>query len=225
MFYSIGTLRLRNAAYLQLMRFIEKLIIQSGLEPLQPLHASLKEEVDHFEDRMKSTLKNPLTVEIQASDKDRDVSYTNLVKIIDANRFHTDKAISQAAKQLYIVVESHGSGVINLSLAEETAVLSSFISEIENTTELSDAASIIGVSDWLTNLKTFNTTCEDLLQQRSSSSLPKRTTKEIRQSIAEIFNEIKNHTVSHITFNTDGDYVGLKDEINQRIKEAKEKLK
>lgn len=223
MFYSINTSRLRNAGYLQLMRFIEKLLIQSGLEPLIPLHHALKVENDELEERVKSALKHPDTIKIHDSDTNRDICYTNLVKIIDANRYHRNRKIAQASNLLFAVVENHGKNVPKLGLTEETAVLSSFISEIRNTSELSEAVSTVGVLEWINNLEFYNTTCENLLQKRSTTSLPKRNSKNIRGAIDGLFQEMKNHLIGHITLGTEGDYTSLKNEINQLIKESNEK--
>jgi len=219
MFNAIYEQKLRHAEFLQLMRFIEKLIFKSGINSLVPLHAEFKTVIDMLEIKMKSVTKNPLTAQIHEMDDKRDLVYLSIVKLIGIYANHSDSSISESAQKLMPVVEAHGKNAAYLSLNEETAVLSSFVTEIESTTVLVEAVSNVpGLQVWINDLKTYNKTCEDLLQERNLSNIPTQNTKEIRASVYDLYKTIKNHIMAHINLNSEGNYSVLKDEINEQIK-------
>ncbi|MGB0871066.1 MAG: DUF6261 family protein [Flavobacteriales bacterium] len=219
MFNAIYVQNLRHAQFLQLMRFIEKVIFESGIESLIPLHTEFKSEVDQFEVKIKTSTKNPLTSQIHNMDDKRDTVYSCIVKLVEINALHSDTAIVDTAKMLLPVIETHGKNVPYLGLNEETAVLSSFISELETRPELTEAVdNIPGLKIWINDLKTYNTACEQLLLDRSISNIPTRSAKEIRISVYDLFKTIKNHITAHITLNSEGNYLVLKEEINEQIK-------
>ena len=219
MFITIYKNRLRQAEFLQLMRFIQNLIEESGIESLNELHEEYKAEIDEFENSIKTVVKNPLTAEIHFNDDKRDLTYGCIIKLVDLNSHHSNSTIAQAAKLMQPVINAHGRDAAYLSLKEETAVLSSFITEIETDTHLTQAVSdIVGLQDWINDLKMYNAECERLLQERNLSNLDIRKAAEIKNGVYDAYIRITNHVMAHIHLNSEGNYTSLKDAINQQIK-------
>jgi hypothetical protein len=224
MFITINQRRLRNAQFLQFMRFIEKLIQESGIESMLTLHSSLKENIDEFEIRFKSSLKNPLTANIQEEDRNRDRTFKGFSNIIEGNRFSTNEDLSSAAELLQSVINNHGKNITRMSMVEETAVLTSLINEIESSEPLMSAINTLFLPSWLHLLKTYNQNCENLLKNRAESIEDDITNLELRGNIFEQYKTITKLISAHITLNNTEEFIDLKDNINKHIKEFYEKL-
>jgi len=217
MFNKIYYNQLRNAEFLQLMRFIEQLINEYGIAILIPLYDILVKKNNTFESNFKATLKHPLTNEIHLWDDKRDGTFNNFFKIIDGNRGHSNTSMSDAANLIYIVFKNHGPNVAKLKLNEETAVLDSFITEIESTPVLSAAITTLNLQIWIDDLKTYNTKCSNLLKERNIEGRPKQSSYALKKEIMDTYNEISLQIMGNIIVKTEGDFEGLKNDINSQI--------
>ncbi|MGB0868103.1 MAG: DUF6261 family protein [Flavobacteriales bacterium] len=219
MFISIDHRKLKNARFLQLMRFIEKLIMESGIEDLNAKHAEFKLKLDHLETRFKSSLKNPITAEIQTEDRNRDHTLLGVSKILEGYAYSTIPSEAKEAELLLNVIKNHGSSIARLNNVEETAVLTSLVNEIEASNNLMNAVNVLGIQDWITRLKTYNQNCELLLKERADSLSDDISVKELRLQIFGIYKSITSETSAHIILNTSEDYEALKENINKYISE------
>lgn len=117
----------------------------------------LDDDITKIEALYSLSQKSDITPEIEALDARRDRAINGIVITINGLSYHFDNAKSNAANLLTEALKPYGSGIANLNYALETAQIESLVADFTGKPNLAAAASLLGLTDWITELATANT--------------------------------------------------------------------
>jgi len=155
---TIDLTKLRNAAYLQMMKDYCAIVDRNSPATLnvQAKLDTLKAKVDEMDALFKKMMGNKNTAVLAGLDEKRDNCINGLLFVTQGYEYHFDEAVRDAAQKLAASIRLYGSGIAKQSYQAETATLTALIADWENKPELVDAVAYLRVADWLAEMKMLN---------------------------------------------------------------------
>lgn len=182
--------KLSNSSHVQFFTEVEKLFQQvSGRLGVDDLHSRFASLLAHEIKLFKAEKGSATSEALAEADQKRDELFRGFSLLTEANLDHPDEAKKQAARRIISVVERFGNPR-RLPYNDETAVLNSFIREIENKCG-DDLAQISGV-EWIKELKRVNTDFEKLSDVRYAELTARSadTMREARLRVEPIYKQL-----------------------------------
>lgn len=161
----INTNNLKNSGHLQFHSEFKNLLERIGVKFLKvealfnaylPLYRNVVEGLRKID-------KSAITAKIKEADKARDETYSGIVYMNKAALKHFDLNVKEAAKRLKIVFDAYGNLAIK-TLNSESGSIRRIVDELED--KYAADAKIIGIGQWVKELKVRNKTFEELTRKR-----------------------------------------------------------
>jgi len=108
-------------------------------------------------------LGSSITRLIVDSDELRDNRYTGFCKIVEGNIHHFDSLIAESARKISRIIDQFGNPT-KLPYNDETSIINSVITNLES--NLKDEINVLGLEQWLVNLKKVNADFAKLMNDR-----------------------------------------------------------
>jgi hypothetical protein len=180
--------KLRNSEYLQLMKDVLKLVAQNNPTTLKVVedYDGLTTTTTAIEDIFKIDLSSPLTPVIEAFDEGRDNCILGIFKTIEANTYHFNPAVREAAGVLakYLGIYGSATSVAALNLQAETATVTSIVNDLQTRADLVAAITTLGLTSWVAELKRVNELLGEKYIERTTA-LAGASTDNIKQKRLE----------------------------------------
>ena len=167
--------KLRNSEHLQFNKAVMHVCEEHNPETLhiKAQYDAFKEINDKIESIFVKARGNVLTQDIINQDDLRDASIVGFTLVLRAYTNHYLPEKEKAALVLLSHIRKYGTGIADMNFMAETAVLDDLIDGIETEQNLTDAATLLGLSDWLTEMKVQNTEFNRLYELRAESEAAK----------------------------------------------------
>lgn len=169
---SFAVSRLRNAEHFQFMTEFKELVERFGVSVLKiaklfTVFLQLFEKEDECQIVVQ---KSAYTEKIIKADQLRDGTFRGLCDAVNSalNHFDADKA--EAARQLKIVLRAYGN-LAQKSSDEETSGIYNLIQDLED--KYAGEVDLVGIADWVAELKKNNEAYKKLVQERDAESAEK----------------------------------------------------
>jgi len=169
---------------------------------------------------LNSVRKSAATDDLDVSDCIRNSTLRGLNDTVKAALNHYKPEIKQAAYHVHKVFK-HYNKLTFLSFDEETAAINRLVADLKGV-YASDAA-IVGITDWVTELKKHNDSFDHLKRKHypeESSKIHIRM-KEIRAALDVMYYSITEFINALILVNGESNYTGFVNEMNQHIENFK----
>lgn len=182
-----------------------------------------KEKLDNENDVLVQSRKSDLTEVIEAGDNQRDNGLSGYAQVVKGFLFLKSGEQYEAAKKLNQHLSDYKLSP-QMSLVKQTGAMKNFIEDLE-TTYTSQVTSL-GLTPFVTMMKTGNTTVDTNLQARDAQSAGKMKAAVLtaRSETDEIYNKIikKINALAIVDEVNANEYGQLIDELNAQIKHYKE---
>jgi hypothetical protein len=154
------------------------------------------------------------------ADNYRDSIFRGLCDTVKAACYHFIPAKAEAAKKLMIIFDTYG----NISVEaydEETAKLTSLVNDL--LVNHSSEINLLGVTEWVDELKASNIRFEDIKSNRYSEESAKTILrmKQVRKETDQMYQDMINRINAQILLNGETNYKDFVIALNQRIENAK----
>lgn len=222
---TIALSRFSNYAHYNYMDVVYKnmsslLILGEKLTTELPI---FKEKLDNENEVLVQSRKNDLTEVIEAGDNQRDNGLSGYAQVVKGFLFLKSGEQYEAAKKLNQHLSDYKLSP-QMSLVKQTGAMKNFIEDLE-TTYTSQVTSL-GLTPFVTMMKTGNTTVDTNLQARDAQSAGKMKAAVLtaRSETDEIYNKIikKINALAIVDEVNANEYGQLIDELNAQIKHYKE---
>ncbi len=198
---------------------IQTLIESSEIEEnfKTKLLTCIKKEIPSFQEALNRNKKNPLTISKKEKDTIRDNYFLGLRSHIESMTYHWEESINKAAHSVSEVIERHGHSLHILGYTEETALLNSLISELQQEPGSTNITTT-GAQEWLTKLSEaqidFEKTKSDAID---IDSLEKPSLVKTKNLVIKDLNDVLNYIGIEERFNETPAINNLISKINQNI--------
>ena len=130
----------------------------------------IKEQFDTYlslydieDEGIKKILKSILTAKIKTADKARDDIWRGMIHINSAALLHFNPEMQEAGKHLKILFKTYGN-IATKPLSEQTSATYNILQELQG--EYAEHVEIMGITEWVAELKTCNDALEKLMNER-----------------------------------------------------------
>ncbi|WP_432671315.1 DUF6261 family protein [Flavobacterium sp. SM2513] len=203
MIYGLNLRLLRNAELLQFIDYIIKAVERNNPTALH-LDAklmALKVLYDQIDALFKLPQDSLLTEDLQNFDIQRDRAITGIYKALDAFSYHFDIHFTDAAKLLDRNLTMYGPEIYKMNYQAESTTITNIIKDWDTETDLKDAVTLLGLSDWKDELdssnRNFIARYDDRNQEYSAESLDK--IKEKRIELYAAYYKLRDLITSYAT--------------------------
>lgn len=213
--------KFRNGEFFQFMTDVKEMVIDAT-----PAALNMKEEFAVFDaayvkldEELRVDQGSVLTEKLQNSDALRDNYWSALNERIKATLLCPFPEEVEAAKGLKRVFDLYGN-IRYLSYNEQTAASSNLTDDLDKAKNAAYCATI-GITHWVTELKTENVEFQNLLNQRNTEYANKNSgnVKEVRLAIEPLYEEIIDRINAMVTLKlVTPDIETFVKELNQKIK-------
>ena len=163
---------LRNDEHFQFHTEFRDLVTKEGAQNLKidTLFAAYLPLYNKEDEGIKRVSKSIFTAKIHEADKARDDICTGMMEINEASTKHYSQAISEAAKKLKILFDTYGN-ISQKPLNEQTSAVYNILQELKG--DYAEAAGIVGISGWATELEARNNAFDVLVKERYDEAAAK----------------------------------------------------
>jgi hypothetical protein len=153
---------------------------------IEPLYATHKVAYSNLDIALTKIRKSEYTDAVSAADKFRDKILKGMQDVLKSALNHYDKAVEKAAYKVKIVFDTYGN-IAGRSYSKETAAIHNIVQDLQG--KYSNDAAIIGLTQWVTELKKANDDFETLMLDRYDelSAQPNLVVREERLKIDEAY--------------------------------------
>lgn len=125
-------------------------------------------------------------------DDKRDCFINGIIEVIKGYTNHFSMNKIEAAELLKAHINKYGKRIDKMNYNAETVVLNDLIDGIETNTELKDAVNLLGISDWITELKASNTEFNRLYELRAEEEAGKTklVLRELRNESVKTYRDL-----------------------------------
>ena len=215
---AIDLSKLRNAEHSQFQTEFKELVEKSTAATLgiEILFAAYLEKYAGETEAMVYISKSSYTEQLAAADDRRDMIFRGLADTILAAQNHYKDENMAAAKKLSIVLNTFGN-IANVSYDEETALISKLAEEFQGNYFIE--IGILGLSEWVEELKKSNTVFSTLKDHRytEESGKTELRMKNVRKEIDTIYKDIVKRINAQILLNGETNYKDFVTALNYRI--------
>jgi len=142
---------------------------------IKPQYDKLKAINEKMETVFVTARGNVLTQDIVEQDDNRDDLFNGFKQAVQAYLNHFIPEKIEAAKYVYAHIKKYGSGITDLNYNAETSILTDLIDGIETNTDLTAHVNLLGISDWLTEIKASNIEFNRIYELRAKHESKKST--------------------------------------------------
>jgi len=166
------THNLRNDAHFQYHTEFRDLVVAQGVEVLKikPQFETYLLLYDRVDEAFKKIVKSELTVKIHEADKARDEIWAGMLDMNNAALKHFNPEMREAAARLKIVFDAYGNVAVK-PLNEGTSVINSLLQEFQG--KYAQEVSIVGIENWVSELRSRNSVFEALVKERFDEAASK----------------------------------------------------
>jgi hypothetical protein len=193
---AIDLYNLKNGEYITFMKNYSQIIDLNGTEALmvEDEKLLLDADVTKIEALYLLLQKSELTPEIEALDARRDRAITGITITINGKTYYFESAVSDAANMLSEALKPYGSGIASLNYALETAQIDKIVADFTSKPKLADAASVLGLTNWISELAAANTEFNNkyLARTQEMGSANTDSIKELRQVANQKYYELRD---------------------------------
>ncbi|WP_298427919.1 DUF6261 family protein [uncultured Kordia sp.] len=215
--------RYRNSELLQYMKDVLELVNANDVDVLQlttqrDALATLIAQMDNLFQQEQSS---GITQELIDLDDRRDKAFIGIKATLEANQYHFDETVKDAAASLLYNMNSYGTNIPRMNYQAETAVIDSMLSEWETETVLIAAIATLGLGGWIAELKIANQVFNDRYLARISESAanPATSFTAIRDVVISTYRELTAHVQAHATLGSNATHQELVNEISVLAKQ------
>lgn len=223
-----------NLSEARLMDYVQVMTINSGflakenLESLQlkPAATAFDAALSSLESSVKQAQKTGYTEQIVAADEQRDSIFSGFTASLRGMTRFPDASVAQAAQQLLLVTDKFGQGVIRLPQREESAVLTSIITEMKTEANASNLLKT-GLTVWVEKLEEANRTFDLLYAERSEKEAEFITglTRTERTAMQTAFENLVRAIEAYAYINGETAYKPLSEKINTEVAKVQQAAK
>ncbi|CAM1345729.1 DUF6261 family protein [Tenacibaculum amylolyticum] len=214
--------RYRNAEYLQYMKDIVKLVNQQDVAALsltEPRDA-LADFITAIEAAYQQEQGSAITQEIIALDEERDKAFIGIKTVVTGYTYRKDATIANAAQTVLNAMLVYGTQVTRKSYQEETAIIDSFIDDIEIKPTITAAIATLNLQDWVADLKTANETfSQKYIERIGETAANTASIPNLRTNTTVAYRELISHIEAHKTLTKNVVYTGVLNEIDVLAKQ------
>ncbi|TCP25201.1 hypothetical protein EV195_104234 [Tenacibaculum skagerrakense] len=215
--------RYRNGEYLQYMKDVLELVNKQDVDTLLLTNQrnALTGIVSQIDNAFQQSLGSSLTQGIIELDDRRDKAFMGFKSVINGFSYHYDAAKKVHALNALSAIEKYGKDITRKSYQEETAIISSLITDFESQPELVTAVTELSLTDWLTELKTANIAFASKYLERvgDTAANPLANLVELRSQATVAYRVLISHIQAHQVLNTNAAYSIIIDEIDVLTKQ------
>lgn len=155
---TIDLAKLRNSEFLQFGDVFSKFVDSNDPVALNiaPQHLAFKLKLDETSGLFKLERSSPLTEELVLSDERRDKAINGITGVTESYCNHFVPATSLAARLLLASLNLYGIGIARLNTQAESKTINAIVKDWETKPELTAAVNMLGITDWVAELKTAN---------------------------------------------------------------------
>jgi hypothetical protein len=220
---------LKSSEFLSFHRATLTIVTQNDPEALQVAvpTAAYSVQIAEFETLFKINAFNPLTVEIKELDQQRDEIFKGIHNLLIANTSHFTPAVRDAAHLLQKDLKKYNSTVAIENYNSETTDLKNIINDWRNKTELQNAAALLGLLDWMTELERLNQLFNSKYIDRNSSYAAQTTENATskRKQVTAVYDLLCQFLNSYAFLNDSPAYKTTISQINALIDQYSTMLK
>jgi len=169
MITAIDLAKLRNAEFLQFGATIAGLTEANNPDVLNvgAQCTAFKSKLTEMSGLFKLEKASPITEELVLLDERRDRAIIGLTSVLNGYCNHFGSEIAQPANLLTTNLNLYGVGVARMNTQAETSTINGIVNDWETKPELSSAITILGLNEWVLELKTANQLFEKRYLQRT----------------------------------------------------------
>ncbi len=215
--------RFRNSEFLQYMKDVLELVNAQEVDTLQlttqrDALATLTNQMDDLFQQEKSS---GITQELIDLDARRDKAFMGIKANLEAYNYHYDNGMQSAARSLLFNLNNYGTNIPRMNYQAETAVIDSMLSDWETETDLINAISTAGLTNWVAELKTANQAFNDRYLARVSESAanPATSFTSVREVSTNAYRELTAHVEAHATLGSNAVHQELVNEFGVLAKQ------
>jgi len=221
MINAIDLAKLRNAEFLQFGATFSGLVAANNPVALnvEPQHLAFKLKLDETSGLFKLERVSPITQELVMLDERRDKAINGLTTVIEGYCNHFDAATAQAANLLSTNLNLYGTGVARLNTQAETSTIKGIVSDWETKPELTGAIAKLGLTAWVTELKTANLLYEHKYLERTQEygAANPDTLKAKREEMMVAYYELRKFLDAYSIIHPGAAYEKMINELNALI--------
>lgn len=210
--------RLRNEEHFQFQTSLKDLVVLTTPSTLKidALFATFLMLYDDESKALDVIQKSAISDNLVDADVLRDETFRGMSDAVKSSLKHFRTEVRSAAQRLQIVFDNYGNIAIK-SYDAETAAITSLINDLQGI-YAADAA-VVGITEWVTELKANNTAFDDLKNNRYSEEANKTQLrmKQVRTSIDAVYYQILERINALIVVEGEANYTVFVNEINKRI--------
>lgn len=180
---------------------------------------ALKETNDSMESVFKTARGNVITQEIITEDENRDRLTVGFTMVVTGYTNYYLPEKKEAAELILAHIKKYGNTIAYLNYVAETATLNDLIDGIEADTELTAAVTLLGLNDWITELKARNTEFNRLFELRAEKEAGKTKLKlrELRSEAVVCYRNLIKYLDAASIMHPSDVYETVTNEINEFI--------
>jgi len=219
----------RNASHIQFNNDVVSIC-----EDNDPVVLKIREQLDAFkagtvkmEDLYKLMQGSAVTVKITQEDNFRDNLIIGIEKAADAFTHHFNPDFVDAANLLLKHIRKYGQKIARMKYQEESTALNDLIDTQKNNAALNAAVTLLGLTDWFSELEASNNRFKDLYITRvkGEAEKPTETLKELRAESVDHYKELVKFITANSVLTPSDLYTKVINEINELIDKYNEKRK
>ena len=213
--------QIRNSEHIQFNKAILHVCEVHNPETLhiKPQYDALKEINDTMETVFVTARGNVLTNDIITEDEKRDQLIIGFTQVTAGYTNHYIPEKIEAAELLTAHIKKYGNTIAHLNYVAETATLFDLIDGIENNNELTAAFTLLGLNDWITEMKASNTEFNRLyeLRAKQEAGKTKLNLKELRIEAVNHYRDLVKYLQAAAIMYPADIYETLTNEINEFV--------
>ncbi|WP_420572926.1 DUF6261 family protein [Kordia sp.] len=195
--------RYRNSEFLQYMKDVLELVNANEVDTLQltTQRDALAVLTNQIDDLFQQEQSSGITQELIELDNRRDKAFMGIKALLEAHEYHYEEARQLAARSLLFNLNNYGTNIPRMNYQAETAVIDSMLSDWETETDLVNATTSLGLTNWIAELKTANQLFNNRYLARISESAanPATSFTSVREVTTKAYRELVAHTEAHAT--------------------------
>ncbi len=223
-----------NLSDARLMDFVQVMTLTSGylakenLDTLQlkAVATAFDQSLATLEASVTQAQKTGFTNAIVAADDQRDNIYTGFTGALRSATRFPDADVAQSAAQLLLITDKYGQGVTRLPQREESAVLSTIVTELR-TAENAAHLQKTGLTLWVDKLDQANLAFDELYASRTEKEAEFITglTRTQRTASQTAFEQLVRAIEAYAYINGEAPYKALAEKINTEVEKVQQAIK
>ena len=208
--------RFRNSEFLQYMKDVLELVNTNDVDALQVTtqRDALATLTNQMDDLFQQEQSSGITQELIDLDARRDKAFMGIKANLEAYNYHYDDRMESAARSLLFNLNNYGTNIPRMNYQAETAVIDSMLSDWETETNLINAVTTTGLTDWIAELKAGNEAfnARYLARVSESAANPATSFTSVREVATNAYKVLTAHVEAHATLGSNATHQELVNE-------------